>query len=96
VGLLFFRQALVVTPSAPLGLSAYMCGLARYCLIAEMSTELARLSGQVLTTVLDFLQTRNGDRKGGLPDREFRRSKGLRRADIETLITLFFIPALYP
>ena len=40
----------------------------------------------LFSRILDFLQTRNGDRKSGLPDREFRRSKGLRRADIKRLI----------
>src|ERR1019366_3862341 len=41
VGRLFFRHCLVVTPSAALGLSPYVCGLARDCL-KESSPEFTR------------------------------------------------------
>lgn len=47
VGRLFFRHCLVVAPSAPLGLSPYMCGLAQDCHAAsqlrKVSPEFTRL-----------------------------------------------------
>ena len=36
VGRLFFRHYLVVTPSTSLGLSSYICSLARDCLLRDI------------------------------------------------------------
>lgn len=47
------------------------------------------------TTILQFLQTGNGDRDGRLPDRIFRRREGLRRGDIQSLITAVPLAVCY-
>lgn len=68
---LFFRQAVVVTPSDPLGLSPYMIGLARDCL-RESFPELTQCftrSNKIGVRLETNRKLALSDRKAGLRDR---------------------------